>query len=697
VYGNAVPGSERANVLVTSFFEFGDRFSLLTKLNYDSTVTVASEGPGQMGSITVFGAGSPDAAPGQVNPFFMAPAGDPTATREQVNFVALRPDGDYGEERQEGDTFYATSVFEAELVNDWTGTISVALGRTNNTRAAYGVFCEPCANLSLNGTPRANADPNESSFDSQSAIITNFPLTEDNALDVWRGIDGNRTSPDVLDYLYSNDDIINHRNSFEQLQAMAQGSVFSLPAGNVRVAVGAGYMWDRQRIADTNPGNTGNSSVSVQYLEFTLRRSVYSGFAEVYIPVISPDMGIPLANSVDVNISLRHDNYSDFGGTTNPKFAANWEVTPGIRFRGNYAKSFVAPKLRQIGDPDRGFARGAGGASQSGGIDVPVNTYPEVLLLPGCAGATTTCRIGTGVNPGLTRSLGAGLANTEPQLGESWSVGVDFDPEFLPNLSASVTYWNTKFTGATSLPAVELLLYSGALNDRLQICPTGCTDAQIEEFTQVNNGAPFNDVLPATTYFLIDRNLQNLLNFDVAGIDAQVEYEIPTDSIGTFVIGTSITYFTKYDQWIFDKPRFSVLNTSGYNSQFPSVQKRGRAHVGWELGGLSADFFANFTGSYRNYIQTTVEPIILDANGNPAGGGDKVKAGYTFDLNLSYEGESGFMTGKRVYVNVKNLFDQDPPFYNGNTSGIGVGAWGYNGFVSNPLGRIVSLGFSANF
>jgi iron complex outermembrane receptor protein len=48
-------------------------------------------------------------------------------------------------------------------------------------------------------------------------------------------------------------------------------------------------------------------------------------------------------------------------------------------------------------------------------------------------------------------------------------------------------------------------------------------------------------------------------------------------------------------------------------------------------------------------------------------------------------------------VDVKNLFNTNPPFYNGNTAGIIGGAFGYNGFVSNPLGRVTSVGLRAKF
>jgi hypothetical protein len=46
---------------------------------------------------------------------------------------------------------------------------------------------------------------------------------------------------------------------------------------------------------------------------------------------------------------------------------------------------------------------------------------------------------------------------------------------------------------------------------------------------------------------------------------------------------------------------------------------------------------------------------------------------------------------------VKNILDSDPPFYSGNTSGIGLGGNGYNGFLSSPIGRIASIGLRTDF
>jgi iron complex outermembrane recepter protein len=92
-----------------------------------------------------------------------------------------------------------------------------------------------------------------------------------------------------------------------------------------------------------------------------------------------------------------------------------------------------------------------------------------------------------------------------------------------------------------------------------------------------------------------------------------------------------------------------------------------------------------------------VAAIIKDANGNPIGGGDHVGSQTTVDAHIAYTLTHGRFQGDQIYVDIQNLLDQDPPFFNGNTAGILGGANGFNGFVSNPIGRIVAVGLRANF
>jgi iron complex outermembrane receptor protein len=701
IYGTAIPGVRREGIMAVVTNDFSDRLSVKAKFVYNHLRHFSDGTPGTLNNISVFGPGS--FAPGtagaqQINPFYRAPAGEPGANRQTISWLGLNPTDDYGTSNYENDTFYLTGVADYKLTDEWTITLSGATARSRSAQAGRGLFCQSCAVLALNGTTQAGGNTATSSVPGENIIALNLPLTAANALDVWNDVASNRTSAAVWRRIYSNDTMSEHYNSFMQGKLEIQGGVFNLPGGRVRVAAGAEYMTIKQNIEGTNPNNTSNSAAGSRYFVSNLGpRKVKSAYAELYVPVVSESMAIPMVKAFDFSISGRIDDYSDFGSTENPKIAANWQINDSIKVRGNYAESFVAPPLNQVGDPRLGWLRGPTGTGNSTQIVVPFALYPEVRDVPGCQAVTgPTCQIGGTLNPGLDRSLGAGFDGVVPQLGDSWSVGVDFTPTFLSGFTANVTYWTNTFIGGVASPAQPLIINSAALHDRLTICPNGCSDAQVRTFTNVDNGATVGGVIPPTVYFLINRDVGNVLNLDVAGIDAMFNWRIDTDSAGVFTLGASVTRFTKFDQNFGDAP-FSVLNTSGYNSQFPSIQTKGRAQVGWQLGAFAIDVFANYTGKYRNWINTSVQPITTDAAGNPTGGGDLVKADTTFDLHVAWNFTSGLLEGGQVYLDVKNVFDQTPPFYNGNTTGVGVGAWGFNGFTSNALTRLISVGFRTEF
>src|SRR3546814_2743571 len=131
-----------------------------------------------------------------------------------------------------------------------------------------------------------------------------------------------------------------HLNRFNQTKLEAQGVLFALPAGQVRLAFGGEYYWVRQDVEDIDASGE---------VSFSLSRNVGSGYVEVAVPLVSEDMGVPLVRRFDLSLSGRYDHFDDVGGTTNPKIAANWDVIPGLRLRGNYATAFVAPPLASIG------------------------------------------------------------------------------------------------------------------------------------------------------------------------------------------------------------------------------------------------------------------------------------------------------------------------------------------------------------
>jgi iron complex outermembrane receptor protein len=303
----------------------------------------------------------------------------------------------------------------------------------------------------------------------------------------------------------------------------------------------------------------------------------------------------------------------------------------------------------------------------------------------------TTCQLGTSINQGLSRTYGIG-PNARPETGNSWSVGFDFHPSFLPGFTSSVTLWNNRFKAGADALGLTQEINIPSLN-RLTICPAGCSTGQINSFTNIVNGGTLDSTLPPTVYFLRNDDLGNVVNLRVQGVDLSTMYDMQTDTAGDFRLGLDLTWFTKFTQ-DFPGVSYSMLGTSGSNNTFPSVAGHARLQAGWTFDNFSFDTFVNYTSAYHNWNNSSLVPVISNAVGVPIGGGDKVAANTTVDMHAEYAfGQVSLFGNASAYIDVKNILNSDPPFYSGNTAGIGLGGYGYNGFLSSPIGRIFSVGF----
>jgi iron complex outermembrane receptor protein len=706
VYNSFIPSQYRVNGVIRVVNDFTNDLSVSASMVYNRNKTHQESGPGQLNNATVFGPGGGIANGDQENPFFVAPAGAPNANVELINWLALRDDGKYGFTESQQDVIYANIVVDYDINDNWKLTFADSFGWNRSSLDGFNQFCAACAMLALNGTTQTSGSTTASSIPGQNVVVLNLPLDETNALDVWNPIGSNQTNPLVLNRLYTNNTQNNNYNTFDQARLVLDGSLFDLPAGPVRVAVGAEYMWQVQQFKISAPNNTGPTTTGSGYRVYNFNREVKSAFAETVIPVISPDMNIPLMHQIDLSIAVRYDEFSDVGETTNPKYAITWEIVDGLRFRANYADSFVAPPIAVIGDPSQGYLYASGSVGGTGTLNVPVAHYPEVVNVPGaveantnnpCTASSTLCTIGQN-GTAIRRQLGGGFSQMGPQFGESYSFGFDLAPKWLPGFRGSATFFHNDFIGGVNSPSPASIVATGS--DLLTICPTatGCTQAQILEFANVANGATFGGSIPPAVYYMIDQSARNWLNLSIEGVDAQFDYQFDLGDSVDVRFGSSGTYFTKFDQNFGANPSFSVLNTSGFNGVFSSVRFKARSYVGFDLGGFSADLFWNFIDDYKNWSGSTITPLTRDANGNPNGGGDTVEATNTFDLHLSQDLSFGeTLKDVSLSLDVRNIADEDPSFFNGNLGGFMGGAWGYDNYSANPVGRLVTVGLRTRF
>src|SRR3984957_10676519 len=196
--------------------------------------------------------------------------------------------------------------------------------------------------------------------------------------------------------------LINEDGRTRSIEADAEGSLLALPAGDVRLALGAGYRHEAFEFFE--PGYLSGGARSVKY-----------AYGELAVPIISASQDLLLHRLV-LNISGRDDRYSDTGNNSVPKIGIVLSPTSDLSFRATWGKVFRAPPL-----PDK---------------------YGPVSLLelsgfpnPASPSGTSQVLIPSGSNPLL-----------KPESATTKTIGFDYTPARLPTFKVSGTYYRLAYT-----------------------------------------------------------------------------------------------------------------------------------------------------------------------------------------------------------------------------------------------------------
>ncbi len=252
-------------------------------------------------------------------PFYINPPGFTGTTQE------IRWDGDAllgpGATSTSGvDTAWGDVNAEYHLGDNFVLNFMVSLGRTSSFSNTDGTINAAAANLALNGSPNAGGSLTSSPIPGTN-IISNatLPLTTATALDVWDPAASYKTSAAVLAAITDNASRQTAVFSYQQYRASTDGTLFDLPGGPVKVALGVEEY--RTTLVESapmpmawavppRPRNNNN---------LAFHQNVTSVYGEADIPVVGPDMNIPFVKKFDIDASGRYDDYDTVGITTNPR------------------------------------------------------------------------------------------------------------------------------------------------------------------------------------------------------------------------------------------------------------------------------------------------------------------------------------------------------------------------------------------
>lgn len=423
--------------------------------------------------------------------------------------------------------------------------------------------------------------------------------------------------------------IYSYRNKLTSVDIDANGSLFAVPSGDVQLAVGSGYRKE----------DFSNRYLAPVQTPTEADRNVKYAYGELQVPLVEASRDRAGLEKLDLSVSGRLENYSDFGSRTSPKLGIVYVPVQDLTVHSTWGRSFRAPALQQ-----KYGAR---------------TTYLFDVTDPASPAGRSQILFSSGANPGL-----------QPETASSWSAGFDFKPARIPRLRLAIDYYDINYVNRISdpVPNIGVALSNPAFSPFVTRNPT-------PEFQQnVIAGSVFSDYSaspynPATLAAYVNASNQNISREHADGFDTTAAYSVPI-SIGTLgaTFNSAVLHLT--EKLIASSPS-QALSGAIFNP--PKLRMR---------GGLNLE-----SGSWNSAVFVNYSDFEVDNSKMPA---THIASWTTIDAQVAYgTKDGGTLGGLTLALSVQNLFDRDPPFVMATSTGIA--GLHYDATTASALGRFVSL------
>ncbi len=452
--------------------------------------------------------------------------------------------------------------------------------------------------------------------------------------------DGSNTNPETLQAIKRNYPI-HAVSSIEATRLVADGSLFRMPAGDAKVAVGVERREEMLSHDVTDQLNPLGPTASESY-----DRHVTSLFSQLALPLIGDPAHPRAVPRLELIAAGRYEHYSDFGGTFNPTVRIRWIPTESFKLRASWGRSFRAPKLDDLYDTSNNIA---------GSL---------LLTDPKSPTGSSLVLVEQGSNPSLKQ-----------ETAKTWTAGFDLAPVFLPGSTFSLTYYSIDYENRIAQPAADdpfAILVNES--EWAAVIARNPSRAQIDAVcNNPDYQGSVSACLTSSPAAIVDARLANLASTKTTGIDLQAG-DAFSGSWGRLDLGAAGNYVFKFDQGVTrTTPAVDIVNTVGNPL---GLRLRGTVEwnrVGPGLPGPGFSLAVNYTGGYKN------PGSALALNVSPW---------TTVDARAVYRSreDDGWLSGMEISLNAVNVLNHDPPFVDD-----------YSGYDANnvqALGRVVSADIS---
>ncbi len=570
---------------------------------------------------------------------------------------------------------------KGELAGDWTYDVSMQYGKTSLSTQQGNNFLTSRISRSL--IARRNA---AGQIVCQSVIDGTDP-----ACVPYNSFQLGGVTPAALAYLqaptFTGGNVIEQVASLNIVGSLPEA--IKSPWANDKIGVSIGSEYRREHLdshsdvpqstGDVNGNGAANPPVNGGY-------DVYELYGEARVPLIQDQA---LAKDVTLELAYRYSDYSNAGTTNTYKVSGDWTIMDGLRLRGGYNRAVRAPNVVELFAP------------QNVGLDGTVDP---------CAGLTAgnplVARCATLFNLTQAQVLAlepdpanqyngqfGGNPNLKPETADTYTVGLVWQPSFVPGLNITVDYFDIKVTDFISGIGANTII-------------TGCVNGTNPEFCRLVKRDAVGSIR-SPQGFVVDTT-QNTGGLHTDGVDVSVGYRTGLDRFGMSNMGSVSANLT--GTWL-DKLEVTSLKggnpvdcaglygatCSGFGTSVnPNPHWRHKMRVTWNTP-YEYWWMSNlaFSAQWRYFASVKVDR----SSSNPGLAG----AFAATDAELGSRSYLDLLATFKIKDNysfrfgVNNVLDQDPPLT--GASSCPAGACNQNVYAQmyDTLGRYFFVGVTADF
>ncbi|HEX3398000.1 MAG TPA: TonB-dependent receptor plug domain-containing protein [Steroidobacteraceae bacterium] len=544
------------------------------------------------------------------------------------------------------DAARVTAGLRGNITSTWNWEAAYVYSRNTLDQTQSGVIYKPNLPLAIAGGFDASGNPVVGGAYSKvySGFSTSNPFVLQPALDPFARAAG--INPASIANVFGQE-LIRTSSFLHSFDASIVGTVFKLPAGEPGVALGVS--WRQEGLTATTDPNGNNTGPTAQRWiggtfadAYAQDRTVKGAYAELRIPVTSPDWNVVGFHALDLIFAGREEDYTDAGSAFVPKLSFRWQpIGESLTVRGSYSKSFTAPTL---------FA-------ESGPTDTRIVGSAVIQSVFGIA------------NPGFNGEDGNN-PNLRPSKTQTHTLSLTFTPKEIPGLLLAGEFsaiHQSGFPGGIGftniLQNVDQLGAASPFANNLAMgnfpglpgAVAFTTPGQVGNYLRAN---PNN----ATNLYAIDR-FQNLGGLMVKTFTLNGGYELPTARFGTFSVNTAGTVFDSFEfqalpyQAFYQYAGFATNGGTGVQGTLPKY--RFYTTFDWRIAHWDATLANTYASSVTDIgaggivyaTSTTSKPIPV--------------ASYTaWDVRLAYTGDAVLgRIGKSwsAAIGINNIANRLPP------------------------------------